>query len=85
MDEGEKLFEKMRRSAYGWKERDVETLYTSFGFVISEATRHRKYWHPKHPELYALVPRHRQVKAPYIKTALRLITRLKEIEANDEK
>ncbi|MBI4671518.1 MAG: hypothetical protein HY741_07610 [Chloroflexi bacterium] len=51
-----------------------------FGFEFTERTNHRKYWHPRHPELFAFVPRHRTVKAPYVRSALRLIQQLQEIE-----
>ena len=84
MNEGEKLLERMLNSQQGWHERDLETLYLSFRFEYKEATRHRKYWHPEHPELFAFVPRHRQVKPPYVVAAIRLITRLKEIEHGKE-
>ncbi len=83
MDEGEKLLERMRSSQHGWKEQDLETLYKSFGFAMSEGSRHRKYWHPLHPELYAFVPRHRKVKAPYVAAAIRLVLRLKGMEQSD--
>jgi hypothetical protein len=71
----------MRNSRYGWKEQDLERLYGSFGFRIKEGSRHRKYWHPRHPELYAFVPRHRSAKAVYVAYAIRLISRLKEMES----
>lgn len=80
MNESDKLFERMLKSRFGWKEQDVERLYLGFGFRIDERTRHRKYWHPRHPELFAIVPRHRDVKAVYIAYAVRLIKQLKEME-----
>ena len=74
----------MLNSRHGWHEQDLEKLYQSFGFEFKEATKHRKYWHPQHPELYAFVPRHRQVKAPYVVAAIRLISRLKGMEQDRE-
>jgi len=85
MDEGQKLFERMLNTRHGWKERDLEILYSSFGFAAKESTRHRKYWHPQRPELYAFVPRHRSVKAVYVASAIKLILRLKEIQQNESK
>lgn len=84
MDEGDKLFERMLNSRHGWKDNDLESLFLSFGFKIKEGHRHRMFWHPRHPELYAFVPRHREVKGIYIRIALRLIHRLKEMEMGHE-
>ncbi len=84
MDEAEKLLERMRATPFGWKDRDLESLYLGFGFERRDGSNHRIYWHPHHPELYAVVPRHRQVKGHYVIIAIRHILRLKELEADHE-
>lgn len=83
MDEAEKLLERMKATRFGWKERDLESLYLGFGFEMREGTNHRIYWHPRFPELYAVVPRHRQVKGQYVTIAIKKILRLKELEAGN--
>ncbi len=78
--EAEKLLERMRASKAGWGADDLETLFLGFGFKFREGARHRLYFHPEHPELYAPVGRHRSLAKGYVSTAVHLIDRLKESE-----
>lgn len=79
----EDLLERMRASKAGWGSRDLDRLYTTFGFDTREGGKHTVYWHPDHPTLRATVGRHRSLAKGYITTAIRLIDRLKAIGGND--
>lgn len=80
MIEGEKLLARMRASKAGWRQKDVETLYLSFGFKFREGSKHRFYFHPRYPQLYATVARHDPLAKGYISTAVRLIDELRQLE-----
>lgn len=80
MDANEKLLARMQATQSGWTVNDLESLYVGFGFDFEEGGSHRKYSHPEHRELYAVVPRHRTIKPNYIRYALKTIRRLKEME-----
>ena len=80
MDERDKLLQRARQSVHGWRLDDLDALYLSFGFEYKEGGSHRIYFHPAHPDLVAPVPRHRDVKAVYVRLAIRLIAKLREIE-----
>ena len=54
MNGNDKLLSAMRRSKYGWKWRDLERLYKSFGFLKREGGQHTIYWSPRFPMLRAL-------------------------------
>ena len=84
MDEGEKILARMRVSKAGWRPRDVERLYRHFGFGVREGGNHTLYAHPRYPQLYAAVPRHKPVKTTYITQAVRLIDELKRLEVEHE-
>jgi hypothetical protein len=80
MSAAEKLFERMKRTKSGWGENDFRTLYTGYGFIESEGGKHIRFAHPTYPELYATVARQRSLPPGYAQTAVRLITRLLELE-----
>ena len=84
MDGNEKLLSAMRRSKNGWKWRDLERLYISFGFVKREGGKHTIYWSPRFPMLRASVTRHKSLPVGYIATAIRLIDTAKR-KAKDER
>lgn len=84
MADAEKLLSRMRASKSGWGEKDLESLYVGFGFQYQEGGKHRLYSHPKYPELYATVGRHKSLAKGYISTAVKLIDRLKELESANE-
>lgn len=72
MDAGEKLLERMLRSKAGWHPKDLEELYTSFGFEFRDKGGHRVYKHPRYPPLYATVARHRELPVGYVQTAINI-------------
>lgn len=84
MADAEKLLSRMRASKADWGQKDLESLYMGFGFEYSEGKKHRKYYHPKHPELYAMVGRHNSLAKGYISDAIRLIDLLKKKESQNE-
>ncbi len=84
MDEGEKLLGRMRASKSGWGADDFDRLYQSFGFRHREGKQHRLYWHPRYPDLYAAVARHRKLAKGYAATAVKLIDLLRQREASHE-
>lgn len=84
MNGNDKLLSAMRRSKYGWKWRDLERLYKSFGFLKREGGQHTIYWSPRFPMLRASVTRHRSLPVGYIATAVRLIETAKR-KAKDER
>lgn len=84
MDAAEKLLERMRASKAGWGEKDLETLYLGFGFQVREGSRHRFFYHPKYPQLYATVARHNSLAKGYIATAVKLVDQFKQLEASHE-
>lgn len=84
MDRSQKLLSRMRASKAGWRQKDLEALYTGFGFEFREGSGHRVYFHPKYPQLYATVPRHGPLAKVYISTAVRLIDQLNELEGQHE-
>jgi hypothetical protein len=79
----EKLFERMKRTKSGWGENDFRTLYTGYGFSESEGSKHLRFAHPRFPDLYATVARQRSLPPGYAQTAVRLITRLQDLEGGD--
>jgi hypothetical protein len=85
VDEAEKLLARMRASKAGWGEKEVDSLLLGFGFRYREGGKHRLYYHPKYPQLFATVARHGHLAKGYISTAVRLVDRLKEMEARDER
>lgn len=77
------LLEKMRASKAGWKERDLNRLYTGFGFERVEGGSHILYVHPKYPMLRATVSRSSHLKIGYFATAVKLVDALIEKEQAD--
>lgn len=72
----EKMLERMRRSASGWKRRDLESLYEGFGFVLKHGRKHDYYSHPKYPQLRDTLKRSRTVSDYSVRNAIRLIDML---------
>lgn len=63
------------------KFNDIENLYTRFGFEKYEGSKHTMFIHPDFPELRATVARHRSLPIGYVRFAIRLIDRLKKLQA----
>ena len=81
MHDAERLLARMRASKSGWSDKDLEALYLGFAFEFREGSKHRLYFHPVHPELYATVARHNSLAKGYVATAVKLIDCLKEMES----
>lgn len=77
MASADALLERMIRSKAGWTSRDLETVYTGFGFSCREGGKHTVYSHPGHPDLRTTVTRARSVPVGYIQEAIRLVRILK--------
>ena len=76
-----KLLAAMRQSPQGRRRRDLDRLYTSYGFTKKEGAKHTVYSHPRFPSLFATVTRTRKdLPLGYVKTAVRLID---ELEAKE--
>jgi hypothetical protein len=76
-----KLLDKARRSSSGWRRTEIDALFTRFGFVIENRTRHDIAYHPDYLELKLMLPRHRMVNHVYVEKAVKLIDRLLELQA----
>jgi len=83
--DAERILQRMRRTATGWRPSDFETLYRGFGFDREEGGEHTLYTHPKSPWLNAAVGRHRKLTPGYARHAVRLIDRLLELQAAENK
>lgn len=78
------LLEKMRRSKSGWKRKDVDHLYESYGFIIENRSNHDVAKHPDYPNLPRVtLPRSRKVKKYIIRQAIKTIDRLIQLK-NEE-
>ncbi|MBI3734626.1 MAG: hypothetical protein HY259_14405 [Chloroflexi bacterium] len=84
MEEAEKILARMRVTKSGFGQKDFQTLYLYFGFHYREG-RDRLYFHPRYRELVAQVGRHNKLAKGYAAHAVKLIDRLKELEAEDER
>ena len=84
MSDAKKLLSRMRASKAGWSQADLEALYLGFGFGFREGKRHRLYFHPKHPQLFATVARHSPLAKGYVTHAIGLIERLMQLEDLNE-
>lgn len=77
---GHKLRKRMSASTSGWGWRDLDRIYTSYGFTKREGNKHTAYSHRGYPHLRATVARHRSLPKGYVNTALRLISELERLE-----
>ena len=77
---GLKLLESMRRSKAGWKRRDLDRLYSAFGFLISHGASHDIVKHPKYPHLRTTLPRHSEIAKVYVEFAVKLVDELLALE-----
>jgi hypothetical protein len=84
---GMKLLESMRRSKSGWKRRDLDRLYSAFGFIISHGANHDIVKHPKYPDLRATLPWHNEIAKVYVDYAVKKVDQLllKEQEYESQK
>lgn len=81
----EEILEQMRRTKAGWKASDFEKLYTGFGFEEKGSGRDTKYVHRTYKQLFASVSRGSgELATGYSSTAVKLIDRLKMLEADSK-
>ena len=83
MKSAERLLERMRQSSSGWGQNDFKTLYLGFGFKARKGGKHITYIHKKYPELRHQVGRHDKLATGYATFAVKLIDRLKALEAEE--
>jgi hypothetical protein len=77
MMKGRKLLEKMRANPRGWTAREIDSVYSAYGFERWEGAKHTRYKHPKLPGVFPTVTRSSgEIAAGYAVTAVELIDRL---------
>jgi len=80
----ENLLERMRASAAGWKQADINRLLNGFRFRCRSGSRHDIFEHEDHPDLTISVPRHRNLRNWIIKDAVQLIDTLIDRQGGGE-
>lgn len=83
MSRAEELLERARRSYVGWRFRDLERLYTSFGFEMRHGAKHAVFKHPEFPQLRATVPRGRSLAVTYVTDAVKRIDQLIALQGRE--
>ena len=83
MSQAEKLLRRMRRSLNDWGANDFAVLYTGFGFVAYEGSKHTIYIHATYTDLRATVARHTVLAKGYASHAVKTIDELKRRQAQD--
>ena len=81
---GERLFDRMCRTASGWRLADFRRVYTGFGFELDEGANHINVVHPRYPHLRTQLARGRELPKGYCITARKLINELKRLEGGGE-
>jgi len=80
-DDAVRLLAKARASKAGWHRKELESLYTGFGFIIKSGRGpHDKVYHKNHPELVTWLPRHNKLGEYNIENAIKLIDKLQRLE-----
>lgn len=77
---GRKLLDQARNCTAQWQKQKLERLYTSFGFVIKNGSKHDIVKHPDFPQLRSTLPRHNVVNRVYVAQAVSLIEKLFSLE-----
>jgi hypothetical protein len=80
----EKLLEQMRNSKSNWKRADLDKLYEGFGFIVSHGGNHDIAKHPDFPQLWATLPRHRDLAKGYVEFAVKLVDTLLKLQKGGE-
>lgn len=79
--EGVNLLEKARATKAGFKRKELESLYTAFGFIIKSGRGpHDKVYHPDYPQLITWLPRHKELGEYNVDNAIKLIDRLQKLK-----
>ena len=63
----------MRRTRFGFKPADLETVYIASGFAVERGAKHDLYQHRRYPSLVTTVRRSDPIKPGYIDTLLDLV------------
>ena len=79
-----KLLERLRRSKANAKPEDIKALYLAFGFVIEPKKRHDVVTHPKYPDLFGSIPRHRKLAIYVAEQAVELVEKVLILEQAEE-
>lgn len=80
----DKLLQRMRDSASGWRPQEVDRLLTGFGFRCKQGKKHSIYEHEEHSDLSMSVPRHRSLRDWVVEDAVDLIDRLERRKGANE-
>lgn len=81
MSTREKWLSKAKNSPRGWRKPELDHLYTSWGFTVTERGAHTKYKHAKYKHLRAVVTRSSgEISASYVVDAVGLIDELRARE-----
>jgi hypothetical protein len=80
-----KLREDMKNNKSGWGQSDLDTLYRGYGFVLREGGKHRMYTHTAFPQLHESVSRQNDLPPGYAQSALKLLTELERLTADQTK
>lgn len=78
------LLEKMRRSKSGWKRKDLDALYESYGFEIQHRSNHDVARHPDYPQFRPTLPRHKKLGKYLITQAIKTIDKLIKLQQEEE-
>lgn len=84
MPNAARLLRRMQQTKEGWGWSDLNTIYTGYGFAKDDDGPHTVYIHPEFCELRATVARHKQLHPAYASTAVKLIRRLEDLQAQQE-
>lgn len=86
MGKGEKELEKIRRNPTDVTPQDLERLVKKFGFIWIEKKNHAAITHEWMEEKTFMIPRHKPLKAIYVKKVVRFIDEIIAMEGEkDEK
>ncbi len=84
----EKLLARMRRTGAGWKSKDIITLYSGFGFIITQGGSHYTIKHPEFisvRELRDTLPRgDDELSKAYVRDAIKRIELLEKLRKEAE-
>lgn len=86
MPRADDLLRRAITTRWGWRLQELERLYSQYGFVREEGTKHIKFFHPKYPQKWTTVTKSSGDLPPgYVTEAVRLIKAVQELEAKKQK
>ena len=81
----EELLSAMRRLTANWTRRDLDTLYSGFGFNIRIGKGHDIAKHPEFPRLRATLPKkHHYLAGGFVTFAVKLVDKLQQLKRQGE-